>query len=441
MSPEAAHTLNLVLDIGIVLVKVLFFVLFPLLLVPLLVWLERKVSALIQDRPGPNRAAIGFVRLGGLIHLIGDTFKMLSKEQIIPRNVHLFQYLAAPVVIAAVALVILPIVPFADVIHLPGRQISMQVLNLDAGLLWYFAMTSLMVYGVVLAGWSSNNKYALLGGVRSSAQLISYELPLGLSAIGLIMTFGTVHLNEMVRAQGDLLFGFLPKWGIFLQPLAAIVFIVCAFAETNRAPFDLAEGESELVAGFHTEYGGMLFGTFFMAEYVAMVVASAMIATLFFGGWQIPYLPTERLIALAPILSQVSLVGAAVFLLAAGFYCFNFYTRHHGRFGDVRDQEALIYAVLLILAAGGAVATLAALLVLGFPQSWGGPLFAAMAQMGAFIAKILFLCIVFIWVRWTLPRFRYDQLMFLGWKSLLPLALANIFLTGIVIFLSGGLNL
>lgn len=437
MNPEF---LNTALTVGIILAKVLFFVLFPLTLVPLLVWLERKVSALIQDRPGPNRAAIGFVRLGGLIHLIGDTFKMLSKETIIPRNVHLFHYLLAPVIIAAVALVILPIVPFADVINLPGRQVVMQALNLDAGILWYFAMTSLMVYGVVLAGWSSNNKYALLGGVRSSAQLISYELPLGLSVIGLIMTFGTVHLNEMVVQQGELLFGFLPKWGIFIQPLAAIIFIVCAFAETNRAPFDLAEGESELVAGFHTEYGGMLFGTFFMAEYVAMVVASAMIATLFFGGWQIPYLPTERLIELAPVLSQVSLGGAALFLFLLAFLSFRWYKRSEGEFNDIRDKEGLIYAGVLALAGLGALAVLGALLVLGFPQAWGGPLFAASAQMGALIAKILMLCIFFIWVRWTLPRFRYDQLMFLGWKSLLPLALANIFLTGMIIFLTGGLK-
>ncbi len=438
MNPD---TLNAVLDIGIVLAKVLFFILFPLSLVPLLVWLERKVSALIQDRPGPNRAAIGFVRLGGLIHLIGDTFKMLSKEQLIPRNVHLFHYLAAPVIIAGVALIILPVVPFADVIHLPGgKEISMQALHLDAGILWYFAMTSLMVYGVVLAGWASNNKYALLGGVRSSAQLISYELPLGLSVIGLIMTFGTVHLNDMVIAQGDLLFGFLPKWGIFIQPLAAIVFIVCAFAETNRAPFDLAEGESELVAGFHVEYGGMLFGTFFMAEYVAMVVASAMIATLFFGGWQIPYLPTERLIALAPVLSQVALAGAAVVMLGLAFLSYRFYAKYNGKFKDIRDKEGLIYCVLLILAAGGAFATMGALAMFGFPQEWGGPLFAALAQMGAFIGKILAICIFFIWVRWTLPRFRYDQLMFLGWKSLLPIALANIFLTGVMIFLTGGLK-
>ncbi|PIQ26365.1 NADH-quinone oxidoreductase subunit H [bacterium (Candidatus Blackallbacteria) CG17_big_fil_post_rev_8_21_14_2_50_48_46] len=424
----------------VIFIKALFVLLFGLSMVPLLVWLERKVSALMQDRIGPNRAAIGFIRLGGLIHLIADSLKMLSKEQIIPKGVHFFHYMLAPVVIATVALVILPIVPFADVLKIGGREIPMQVLNIDAGLLWYFAMTSLMVYGVVLAGWSSNNKFSLLGGMRSSAQLISYELPLGLSVIGIVMLTGTVHLNEIVRQQGDLLFGFIPKWGILLQPLAAIVFVVCAFAETNRAPFDLAEGESELVGGFHTEYSGMLFGTFFMAEYVAMVVASSMIVTLFLGGWQIPFMNTAFLIEKAALLTQVSLAGGAVVLLGLAVYLFRYYQKHSHRFGDLRDKEALIFSGLLGLAALGSLGLLALILALGFPQEWAGPLFAALAQMGMFIGKLMFVLIMFIWVRWTLPRFRYDQLMFLGWKSLLPLALANIFLTGLGVALTGGLS-
>jgi NADH-quinone oxidoreductase subunit H len=424
----------------VVIIKALFVLFFGLSMVPLLVWLERKVSALMQDRIGPNRAAIGFVRLGGLIHLIADSIKMLSKEPLIPRSVHFFHYMLAPVVIAAVALVILPIVPFADVLRVGGREIPMQVLNIDAGLLWYFAMTSLMVYGVVLAGWASNNKFSLLGGMRSSAQLISYELPLGLSVVGIIMLTGTVHLNEIVRQQGDLLFGFLPKWGILLQPLAAVIFIVCAFAETNRAPFDLAEGESELVGGFHTEYAGMLFGTFFMAEYIAMVVAGAMIVTLFLGGWQIPFMSTEFLIAKASLLTQLSLAGGALAMMGLAFFCYRYYQGHTHRFGDIRDKEGLVYSVLLGLGALGALGLLALIFAFGFPQEWGGPIFAALAQMGMFIGKLMVILICFIWVRWTLPRFRYDQLMFLGWKSLLPLALANIFLTGLGIALTGGLS-
>jgi len=316
----------------------------------------------------------------------------------------------------------------------------MQVLNIDAGLLWYFAMTSLMVYGVVLAGWASNNKYALLGGVRSSAQLISYELPLGLSVVGIIMLFGTVNLNQIVVQQGELLFGFLPKWGIFVQPLAAIIFIVCAFAETNRAPFDLAEGESELVAGFHTEYSGMLFGTFFMAEYIAMVVASAMIITLFFGGWQIPFMPTKTLIDNAASLSQIALAGSALFAFIISFGFFKYYQSMNGRFNDIRDKEGLIYAVICGLGGLGALGLMGLFIAIGFPQAVGGPIFATLAQMGTFITKVMMMCILFIWVRWTLPRFRYDQLMFLGWKSLLPLSLVNIFVTGLIVLLTGGLG-
>ncbi len=424
----------------VVIIKALFVLFFGLSMVPLLVWLERKVSALMQDRIGPNRAAIGFVRLGGLIHLIADSLKMLSKEPLIPRHVHFFHYMLAPIIIAAVALVILPIVPFADVLKIGGREIPMQVLTIDAGLLWYFAMTSLMVYGVVLAGWASNNKFSLLGGMRSSAQLISYELPLGLSVVGIIMLTGTVHLNEIVRQQGDLLFGFIPKWGILLQPLAAIIFVVCAFAETNRAPFDLAEGESELVGGFHTEYAGMLFGTFFMAEYIAMVVAGSMIVTLFLGGWQIPFMSTSFLIEKAAMLTQVSLVGAALGMLGIAYLCFRYHKKHTHRFGDLRDKEAIIYTGLLVLGALGALGLLALIVVMGFPQEFGGPIFAAFAQMGMFIGKLMVILLMFIWVRWTLPRFRYDQLMFLGWKSLLPLALVNIFLTGLAVALTGGLS-
>lgn len=424
----------------VVIIKALFVLFFGLSMVPLLVWLERKVSALMQDRIGPNRAAIGFVRLGGLIHLIADSLKMLSKEPLIPKHVHFFHYMLAPIIIAAVALVILPIVPFADVLKIGGREIPMQVLTIDAGLLWYFAMTSLMVYGVVLAGWASNNKFSLLGGMRSSAQLISYELPLGLSVIGIIMLTGTVHLNEIVRQQGELLFGFIPKWGILLQPLAAIIFVVCAFAETNRAPFDLAEGESELVGGFHTEYAGMLFGTFFMAEYIAMVVAGSMIVTLFLGGWQIPFMSTAFLIEKAALLTQISLVGGALLMLGLAYLCFRYHQKHTHRFGDIRDKEAIIYAGLLVVGALGALGLLGLILTLGFPQEYGGPIFAALAQMGMFIGKLMVILLMFIWVRWTLPRFRYDQLMFLGWKSLLPLALVNIFLTGLAVALTGGLS-
>lgn len=422
------------LDIVLILVKVIFAAVFGLSLVPVLVWLERKGSALIQDRLGPNRAAIGFVRLGGLVHLLADSVKMLSKEQIIPAGVHFFHYLLAPILIGGVACMIMAVVPFADVLVMGGKEIPMQALTIDAGLLWYLAMTSLMVYGVVLAGWASNSKYPLLGGVRSTAQLISYELPLGLSVVGIMMLSQTVDLNEIVRQQGELLWGFIPKWGILLQPLAALIFIICAFAETNRAPFDLAEGESELVGGFHTEYSGMLFGLFFMAEYIALVVASAMIVTLFFGGWQIPFLTTATLIKWAPQLAPVTLLLGTLGCWGLAWISYRFYLSHRGRFPDYRDKEGYYYAIMLAIVGLGALGLMALILAMGLP-TWGAPLFAASVQMGTFIGKIAFFCWFFIWVRWTLPRFRYDQLMHLGWKSLMPLALVNIVITGLVLML------
>lgn len=428
--------MNGLIEFGLILTKALFVVITCLSMVPVLVWLERKGSALMQDRIGPNRAAIGFIRLGGLIHLIADSVKLLSKEHLIPKGVHFFHYMLAPILIAGISLMVMAVVPFADVVKINDYQIPMQVLNIDAGLLWYFALTSLMVYGVVLAGWSSNNKYSLLGGTRSGAQLISYELPLGLSVVGILMIFGTVHLNEIVKAQGNLLFGFLPMWGVFIQPLGAIVFIICAFAETNRAPFDLAEGESEIVGGFHTEYSGMLFGLFFMAEYVALVVASAMIVTLFFGGWQIPWMSTDTLTSMAPTMAPVMAIvgGFIAFILAFLFH--KYYQTNRGRFNDIRDKEGLVYSIVSAIV--GIIMILKGILLFSFGlPEWAAPLVTMGAQLSFFLGKVFFFCWLFVWVRWTLPRFRYDQLMYLGWKSLMPLALLNIFITGIFVWMIG----
>ena len=225
-------------------------------------------------------------------------------------------------------------------------------------------------------------------------------------------------------------------WGVLIQPLGAIVFIICAFAETNRAPFDLAEGESEIVGGFHTEYSGMLFGLFFMAEYVALVVASAMIVTLFFGGWQIPWVSTEMLIQMAPTLAPVGAIalGFVTFILA--FLFFKYYKTNLGRFNDIRDKEGLVYSIVSVVA--GIVLILKGLLLFSFGlPEWAAPLVAMGAQLSVFLGKVFFFCWVFVWVRWTLPRFRYDQLMHLGWKSLLPLSLVNIFVTGVFLWMVG----
>ena len=328
------------------------------------------------------------------------------------------------------------VIPFADNLKIGEKVIHMQVLNIDAGLLWFFAIVSLSVYGIVFAGWSSNSKFPLLGGIRSAAQMLSYEIPMGLSVIGLLMLSGTVHLNDIVQQQGELLWGFIPKWGIFVQPIGAIIFIICAFAETNRTPFDLAEGESELVAGFHTEYSSMKFGLFFMAEYVAMVVSSALITTLYLGGWQVPFLNTESLMANYKILMQASLVAGSLATFFIGYRLYQYHENHRYRWKDSRDYEGLIFSTIASLIGITLIGVLVLISFIELP-SWAPAVFAFSAQVGIFLFKVFFMCWMFVWVRWTLPRFRYDQLMNLGWGTLLPLALANIFITGVVMLFLG----
>ncbi|MDA0747411.1 MAG: NADH-quinone oxidoreductase subunit NuoH [bacterium] len=321
-----------------------------------LVLAERKISAYIQNRLGPNR-----VGPWGLLQPLADGLKFLMKEDIIPTHVNKVIYLAAPAAILVPALMGFAIVPFGDTITLFGYQIQLQVADLNIGILYILATASLGVYGVVLGGWASNSKYALLGALRASSQMISYELALGLSLIGVLMMAGSLRLNDIVTMQASYsMFGFLPRWNVFTQPLAFLLFTVSAFAESNRLPFDLPESEQELVAGYHSEYSSMKFAMFFMAEYAHMITASAVIATLFFGGWHMPWL--------------------------------------------IDPADASLGASLL-------------------------KVLAFMIKTGAFL-------FLFLWVRWTLPRFRYDQVMWLGWKVLLPLALLNVFVTGLVLTLA-----
>ncbi|HEU5361653.1 MAG TPA: NADH-quinone oxidoreductase subunit NuoH [Candidatus Deferrimicrobiaceae bacterium] len=347
---------------------------FTISLVPILVWAERKGAAYIQDRRGPNRANIFGITLGGIFQPLADAIKLLFKEDFIPDQAHRLFYQMAPMFALAPALMTFAVIPFGPPVVIAGREVALQVADLNVGILYIFAISGMAVYGVILAGWSSNSKYPLLGGLRSSAQMLSYEVSLGLSIIGLVMVFRSVRLSDIVFSQGGLLWGFLPKWGVVVQPLGFVLFLVAVYAEANRTPFDLPEGESEIVAGFHTEYGSFKFSIFFMAEYIHMVVGSALIATLFFGGWQVPYLAD------------------------AGF-----------RF-PLGISVGLPAALVLIL------------------------------RIGAFVGKVLFFAWLFIWVRWTIPRFRYDQVMRLGWKVLLPLSLANIFVTGLFLLLIGGGN-
>jgi len=417
---------------GIMLARVALMWLVPLALLPLMIWFERKVSAFMQDRTGPNRAAIAGVRLGGIVHTFADVLKLLGKEDVVPAQVHRGYYKLAPIVALFVAQLLFVIVPFADSLTLGGQEVAMVALRLQAGILYPLAVSSMFVYAIVMAGWASNNKFGILGGLRGAAQTVSYEVALGLSIVGALMVYGTVDLNDMVRQQGELLGGWLPKWGIVVQPLGALLFLVAAFAETNRTPFDLPERDAEIVAGYHTEYSAIRFASFFMAEYINMVVAAGMVVTLFFGGWQVPWLPTESLRAHAG-----AVLGALLALLAVGgagtaLVAWRWSHKLRRRYQDARRNEGVVFAVLGVLAALLGLAGLAAWHGAALPD-WAPIAIAAVAQFSAFLLKTLLFAFGFIWVRWTLPSFRYDQLMRLGWKNLLPLSLANIGFTGVVL--------
>ncbi len=408
---------------------------FQLSMIPILVWFERKASAFMQDRTGPNRAAVAGIRLGGVIHTIADVVKLVFKEDITPAHVNRFYFNLAPFMAMTVALLTFIVIPIADSLVVGSTTLHLQALKIDAGLLWIFAVASFGVIATIFAGWGSNNHYSLLGGVRSSAQMISYELAFGMSVVGILMVFATLDLNEIVRGQGHLLFGFIPMWGFVIQPLGALIFMIAAVAEVNRTPFDLPEGESEIV-GYHVEYSSLKFALFFMAEYVNVVVASAFTTTLFFGGWQIPWLPTETLEAHASKVLLITCAAIAVGAVALAFVSMRWSRSLKALYTDSRRREGDIWAGVLLAVA--ALAAAGGILVLLHPLEGIAPsVFARLAQAGAFFGKVVFFSFLFIWVRWTLPRFRYDQLMSLGWKNLLPLALANIALTGIILRLLG----
>jgi NADH-quinone oxidoreductase subunit H len=314
---------------------------------------ERKIAAFLQDRLGPNRAGPF-----GILQPLADGVKMFMKEEIIPDVSNKFLFLLGPSVAMLTCLMTGAVIPWGSSITISRTEYSLQVADVNIGILYLLGVTSVGVYGIMIGGWASNNKYALLGALRASSQMISYEIGMGLSIIALIMTTGTLSIGEIAAQQHG------GHWNIFYQPLGFLIFIICAFAETNRAPFDLPECESELVGGYHTEYSSMKLGFYLFAEYINMFISSAIIATLYFGGYNMPFI---------------------------------------GRFIHDPNILALIGTAFLFI-------------------------------------KIAFFIFLFMWVRWTLPRFRYDQLMNLGWKGLIPLAILNIAITGITMWLTGKLN-
>ena len=369
-------------------------------------WVERKVLAHIQLRMGPYR-----VGPHGLLQPLADVIKLLTKEGFIPSNVNLFFYLLAPFLAVTIALIAISIIPFGPVVEIGGVRTAMQMTDLPIGILFILALSGVGVYGVALAGWASNSKYSLLGGLRSSAQMISYELPMALAIAAPLLMINTLSLRQMVERQSSFYFGFLPSWTVFMFPfpqiISFVVFMIAAFAETNRIPFDLPEAENELVAGFHTEYSSMSFAAFFMAEYANMVTITSVATLLFLGGWQ-PLWPAEYGSWLVPVV---------LFLGAAAISVF------HG-LNPARpfDRFTLPVAGVLFLVIG-------LLFAVPLLQPYLLPIFWFCAKTGA----LLFL---FIWVRGTLPRFRYDQLMGFAWKFLFPVALVNLLITALAVALT-----
>jgi NADH-quinone oxidoreductase subunit H len=333
---------------------------------PIMAWAERRICSWMQNRTGPNR-----VGPFGLLQSLADAVKFIFKEDLVPTHVRKWYYLIAPGLCVVPAFMTFVVVPFGPNILINGVPVALQLSTLNVGFIYAISVSSLAVYGIIVASWASNNKYSMLGGLRSTAQMISYELAMGLSLVSIILTYDTVDLMAIASSQGGPLnfmglnIPFLPNWGIFLQPLAALIFITAAFAETNRLPFDLPEGEAEIVAGYHLEYGGMKWSLFFMAEYAHMITASGLITTFFFGGWQAP---------------------------GAGWLLSQF---------QLSEQM----------------------------QYWG----LVGLQVLAFWTKVIACMLFFIVIRFTLPRFRYDQLMWLGWKVLVPLSLINIVITAFAI--------
>ena len=353
------HLLSVDMTIFLEKLTMIAIVVFALLGIALYTTLaERKVAGVMQDRHGPNRAGPF-----GLLQPLADGLKLFFKEEIIPLSSNRVLFILGPFIAMFTALITSAVIPWGSSLELFGRKVELTIADPNIGVLYVFAVVSIGVFGIMIGGWASNNKFSLLAAIRGASQIISYELAMGLSLIALLMITGTMSLGEIVKAQMNGAWGGFLGWNVFVQPLGFLIFLVCVFAECNRTPFDLPEAESELNMGYHQEYSSLKLGFFLFSEYINMIVSSAVMATLFFGGYDIPFVNETRL-------------------------------------GETLGNNLVaILGVLMLL------------------------------------AKIVFFLFLFMWVRWTIPRFRYDQLMELGWKKLIPLALFNMLITGIVILL------
>lgn len=420
----------------IIAVNILLAVFLAVGLTPLFVWWERRVSGFMQDRTGPNRCNIGPFRLGGLIQSFADMLKLVFKEDFTPTHIkYKFFFTIAPAIVFLCSFLTFATIPFADNLVIDGKAYIMSAIPNELGIMWFLAFSGLAIYGIILGGYSSQNKYGLLGSIRATAQVISYEVALTLAVISMIISYGSIHLTDIVNAQAGTFFGVIPMWGIFIQPLAAIIFIVCSFAETNRAPFDIAEGESEIVAGYHTEYSAMRFGLFQVGEYAAMSASSAIIVTLFFGGYQIPWLDTQT------IQSNINYVMLAVIILLPikVLILTRWMKKNNKTIGNgdkSREKETKILTIAFWGITTIVVGLLTIFLIIGLGTN-GVNIATTVLQIGAFLVKFFMMAFVYIWIRWTVLRFRYDQLQMLGWKVLIPLALLNILITAIFVVVWG----
>jgi len=391
----------------VVLPKVVILLFVLLTALAYLTWFERKVVAHIQSRWGPYR-----VGPHGLLQPLADGVKFLFKEDITPAGADKFAYFLAPFLAMSLAITSIAVIPFGPTgLTIFGQATPTGISDLNIGLLILFAITSMGVYGVALAGWSSNSKYPLLGGLRSSAQMISYELAMTMSVVGVILMTGTLNLSEIVTSQQGFHWGFVPRWNLIGSPMPQLLgfclFFTAAVAETNRAPFDLAEAESELVAGFHTEYSSFKFAMFFMAEYASMITVSFLATILFFGGWLSPFPQT-------PLFAWTHYIPAAAFALAG--------------------IALIAHGVRYITIFGRIVLPVLGLALFGLGVLFGLPAVIAFVQGPFwFLLKVAIFLFIYVWVRGTLPRFRYDQLMNFGWKLLLPLSILNVVITSLAI--------